>query len=56
MLQNLSKENGHRARAPRRQQRLTATSACCLNDQYDALTTPMPRHLAALVDQLEMQK
>src|SRR5262249_60086322 len=40
--------DGHRARAPRRQQRLAATSACCLNDQYDALATPMPRHLAAL--------
>jgi hypothetical protein len=28
----------------------------CLKDQYDALATPMPRHLAALVNQLEMQK
>jgi hypothetical protein len=28
----------------------------CLKDQYDALATPMPRHLAALVEQLEMQK
>jgi hypothetical protein len=28
----------------------------CLKDQYDALATPMPRHLAVLVNQLEMQK
>jgi hypothetical protein len=28
----------------------------CLEDQYDALATPMPRHLAALVEQLEMQR
>ncbi len=28
----------------------------CLKEQYDALWTPMPRHLAALVEQLEMQK
>ena len=28
----------------------------CLKDQYDALWTPMPRHLAALVEQLETQK
>jgi hypothetical protein len=28
----------------------------CLKEQYDALTTPMPRHLAALVQQLEMQR
>ena len=28
----------------------------CLKDQYDALATPMPRHLAALVKQLEMQR
>jgi hypothetical protein len=27
----------------------------CLKDQYDALWTPMPRHLAALVEQLETQ-
>jgi hypothetical protein len=27
----------------------------CLKEQY-ALWTPMPRHLAALVEQLEMQK
>ena len=27
-----------------------------LKEQYDALTTPMPRHLAALVQQLEMQR
>ncbi len=25
----------------------------CLKDQYDALTTPIPPHLAALVKQLE---
>jgi hypothetical protein len=25
----------------------------CLKDQYDALATPMPRHLAALVEQLQ---
>ncbi len=25
----------------------------CLKEQYDALWTPMPRHLAALVEQLE---
>ena len=24
----------------------------CLKDQYDALASPMPRHLAALVEQL----
>jgi hypothetical protein len=28
----------------------------CLKDQYDALATPMPRRLAVLVNQLEMQK
>ena len=28
----------------------------CLKDQYDALATPMPRHLAVLVNQFEMQK
>jgi hypothetical protein len=28
----------------------------CLKEQYDALATPMPRHLAVLVNQLEMQK
>jgi hypothetical protein len=27
-----------------------------LKDQYDALASPMPLHLAALVKQLEMQK
>lgn len=25
----------------------------CLKDQYDAVATPMPRHLAALVKELE---
>jgi len=28
----------------------------CLKGQYDALATPMPRHLAALVNILEGQK
>ena len=28
----------------------------CLKDQYDALATPIPPHLAALVKQLETQK
>ena len=28
----------------------------CLKDQYDALATPLPRHLAALIEQLETQK
>jgi hypothetical protein len=28
----------------------------CLKNQYDTLATPMPRHLAVLVNQLEMQK
>ena len=28
----------------------------CLKDQYDALASPMPRHLAALVQQLETQR
>jgi hypothetical protein len=28
----------------------------CLKDQYDALATPIPRHLAALVNQLETEK
>ena len=28
----------------------------CLKDQYDALATPMPRHLAALVKQLETRR
>jgi hypothetical protein len=27
-----------------------------LKDQYDALASPMPRHLAALVEQLETEK
>ena len=38
--------------------RVVALSAIgqCLKDQYDALATPMPRHLAVLVNQLEMQK
>jgi hypothetical protein len=28
----------------------------CLKDQYDALASPLPRHLAALVEQLETQR
>jgi len=28
----------------------------CLKDQYDALATPVPPHLAALVKQLETQE
>ena len=28
----------------------------CLKDQYDALATPIPPHLAALVKQLETQE
>ena len=28
----------------------------CLNDQYEALATPAPPHLAALVEQLETQR
>jgi hypothetical protein len=28
----------------------------CLKEQYDTLATPVPRHLAVLVNQLEMQK
>src|SRR5262249_28278105 len=28
----------------------------CLKDQYDALASPMPRHLAALVERLETQQ
>jgi hypothetical protein len=28
----------------------------CLKDQYDALATPVPPHLAALVKQLEPQE
>ena len=28
----------------------------CLKDQYDAVASPMPRHLAALVEQLETQR
>ena len=28
----------------------------CLKDQYDALASPMPRHLAALIEQLETQR
>jgi hypothetical protein len=28
----------------------------CLKDQYDAVARPMPRHLAALVEQLETQR
>ena len=28
----------------------------CLKDQYDALASPIPPHLAALVKQLETQK
>jgi hypothetical protein len=28
----------------------------CLKEQYDALATPIPPHLAALVRQLETQK
>ena len=28
----------------------------CLKDQYDAFASPMPRHLAALVEQLETQR
>jgi hypothetical protein len=28
----------------------------CLKEQYDALWTPMPRHLVALVEQLETQR
>jgi hypothetical protein len=38
--------------------RLVGLSAIgqCLKDQYDALASPMPRHLAALVEQLETQR
>jgi hypothetical protein len=28
----------------------------CLKDQYDALASPLPRHLAALIEQLEKQR
>ena len=28
----------------------------CLKDQYDAFAAPIPPHIAALVEQLEMQK
>ena len=28
----------------------------CLKDQYDAVASPTPRHLAALVEQLETQR
>ena len=28
----------------------------CLKDQYDALATPMPQRLVALVEQLKMQE
>ena len=28
----------------------------CLKDQYDALATPVPPHLAALIEQLKTQK
>jgi len=28
----------------------------CLKDQYNVSTSPMPRHLAALVEQLETQR
>jgi len=28
----------------------------CLKDQYDALATPIPSHLAALIKQLETQE
>jgi len=28
----------------------------CLKEQYEAVGTSMPRHLVALVEQLEMQK
>jgi|GraSoi_2013_60cm_1033757.scaffolds.fasta_scaffold14195_3 hypothetical protein len=38
--------------------RLVGLSAIgqCLRDQYDCLATPIPPHLAALVEQLKMQK
>ncbi len=41
--------------APDRRVGLSAIGQC-LKDQYDALATPLPRHLAALVEQLETQK
>ena len=49
--QNKSKLNSAR-------DRLVGLSAIgqCLKDQYDALASPMPRHLAALVEQLETQR
>jgi hypothetical protein len=28
----------------------------CLKEQYDGLATPLPRHLVALVEQLEAQR
>jgi hypothetical protein len=39
-------------------QRLVGLSAIgqCLKDQYDALASPVPPHLAALVEQLKTQK
>jgi hypothetical protein len=38
--------------------RLVGLSAIgqCLKDQYDALASPVPPHLAALVEQLKTQK
>ena len=38
--------------------RVVALSAIgqCLKDQYDALATPVPPHLAALIEQLKTQK
>ena len=41
--------------APDRRVGLSAIGQC-LKDQYDALATPLPRHLAALVEQLETQR
>jgi hypothetical protein len=41
--------------APDRRVGLSAIGQC-LKDQYDALTTPIPPHLASLVNQLETQE
>ena len=42
---------------PARERRIALTAiGRCLKDQYDALATPVPEHLAALVQQLKTQE
>ena len=47
----------HRTHSSESDQRISLSAiGRCLKDQYDALASPIPPHLAALVKRLEMQQ